>query len=89
MGRKNSHGPFSSPARFLLAIDLPIDVPYPMAAGARRLSSSSPPHALWGAALSYCLSGKSTRGMPGGIFVGEEGIPEPRVGWLRDDARVR
>ena len=27
--------------------------------------------------------------MPGGIFVGEEGIPEPRVGGLRDDARVR
>ena len=27
--------------------------------------------------------------MPGGRFVGEEGIPEPRVGWLRDDTRVR
>ena len=37
--------------------------------------------------LSDCLSGKSTRGMPGGRFVGEEGIPEPRVGWLHDDAR--
>ena len=35
-----------------------------------------------------CLSGKSTRSMPGGRFVGEEGIPEPRVRWLRDDARV-
>ena len=31
----------------------------------------------------------STRGMPGGRFIGEEGIPEPRVGWLRDDASVR
>ena len=27
--------------------------------------------------------------MPGSRFVGEEGIPEPRVGRLRDDARVR
>ena len=27
--------------------------------------------------------------MPGGRFVGEEGIPEPRVGGLCDDARVR
>ena len=39
--------------------------------------------------LSDCLSGKSTRGMPGGRFVGGEGILEPRVGWLHDDARVR
>ena len=30
--------------------------------------------------LSDCLSGNSTRGMPGGRFVGEEGILEPRVG---------
>ena len=27
--------------------------------------------------------------MPCGRFVGVEGIPEPRVGWLRDDASVR
>jgi len=27
--------------------------------------------------------------MPGGRFVGGEGILEPRVGWLHDDARVR
>ena len=27
--------------------------------------------------------------MPGGRFVGEGGILEPRVGWLHDDARVR
>ena len=38
--------------------------------------------------LSDCLSGKSTRGMPGSRFVGEVGIPEPRVRWLRDDTRV-
>ena len=38
--------------------------------------------------MSDCLSGKSTRGMPSGRFVGEEGIPEPRVEWLRDDARI-
>ena len=37
---------------------------------------------------SDCLSNKSTRGMPGGRFVGEEGIPEPRTRWLRVDARV-
>ena len=38
--------------------------------------------------LSDCLSGKSTRCMPDGRFVGEGGIPEPRARWLRDDARV-
>ena len=38
--------------------------------------------------VSDCLSGKSTRGMPGDKFVGEEGIPEPRARCLRDDARV-
>ena len=38
--------------------------------------------------LSDCLSGKSTRGMSGGRFVGEGEISEPRVGWLREDARV-
>ena len=27
--------------------------------------------------------------MPGGRFVGEEGILEPRVRWLHDDARFR
>ena len=26
--------------------------------------------------------------MPGGRFVGEGGIPKPRVEWLCDDARV-
>ena len=38
--------------------------------------------------LLDCLSGNSTRGMPGGRFVGEGGIPEPRARWLRDDASV-
>ena len=38
--------------------------------------------------VSDYLSGKSTRGMPGGRFVGEGGISEPRARWLRDDARV-
>ena len=38
--------------------------------------------------LSDCLSGKSTRGMPGGRFVGEERISEPRTRWLRVDAKV-
>src|SRR6185312_8394768 len=28
MGRKTSHGPFSCPARSLLAVDLPIDDPH-------------------------------------------------------------
>ena len=37
---------------------------------------------------SDCLSNKSTRGMPGGRFVGEGGFPEPRTRWLRVDARV-
>ena len=27
--------------------------------------------------------------MPGGRFVSGEGILEPRVGWLRDDTRIR
>ena len=38
--------------------------------------------------VSDYLSGKSTRGMPGGRFVGEEGIPELRTRWLWVDARV-
>ena len=38
--------------------------------------------------LSDCLSRKSARGMPGGRFVGEGRIPEPRVKWLCGDTRV-
>ena len=51
MGRKTSHGPFSCPTRFLLAIDLPIDDPHPTVAGGRRLGFGSPLHILRGAAL--------------------------------------
>jgi hypothetical protein len=62
--------------------------PGPLPTPAPGASRPTPPPARPGVRLSDCLSGKSTRGTPGGRFVGEEGILEPRTRWLRDDTRV-